>query len=217
MATTYLTLVNNVLTRLRERTVSSVADNEYSQLIGIFINDAKREVEDAWDWSALRTTLTATTSADVFSYELNGSGNRIEVLNVWNDTEDAFVRYKDAKWFTEKLLSENRDSGAPMYYSFNGVSADGDTQVDLYPVPDGAYTVRFNCILRTADMSADTDDTAIPRQAIEHLAYAKAIEERGEDAGVSASSAYMLATKSLGDAISLDSNKHPEELIWRET
>lgn len=38
---TYLNLVNNVLRRLREDEVSSVADSTYSKLAGDFINDAK--------------------------------------------------------------------------------------------------------------------------------------------------------------------------------
>ena len=64
---TYLNMVNNILKRLRERQVSSVTENSYSALIGVLINDAKKEVEDSWDWSALRTTLTATTSDGVYS------------------------------------------------------------------------------------------------------------------------------------------------------
>ena len=64
---TYLEMVNNILKRLRERQVSSVNENTYSALIGVLINDAKREVENAWDWSALRTSFAATTSANVYS------------------------------------------------------------------------------------------------------------------------------------------------------
>ena len=67
---TYLDLVNNVLTRLREPTVSSVQDNSYSKLIGVYINDAKREVEDAYDWNSLTNTLSATTTDSVFNYVL---------------------------------------------------------------------------------------------------------------------------------------------------
>ena len=48
-STTYLTLVNSVLKRLLEKTVTSVSQNQYSHLIGEFVNDAKREVEDAWN------------------------------------------------------------------------------------------------------------------------------------------------------------------------
>jgi len=33
-----------------------------------------------------------------------------------------------------------------MYYNFNGTNDNGDTLVDLYPNPDGAYRIRFNLI-----------------------------------------------------------------------
>ena len=39
---TYLQLVNSVLRRLRENEVDSVNQNNYSKLIGEFVNDAKR-------------------------------------------------------------------------------------------------------------------------------------------------------------------------------
>ena len=77
---TYLDLVNNVLRRIRETEVSSVQSTAYSKLIGDLINDAKDLVETSWDWSALRTTLTITTTADVFNYSLTGSQNNICLL-----------------------------------------------------------------------------------------------------------------------------------------
>jgi hypothetical protein len=209
-------MVNNVLKRLREREVSSVNENAYSALIGVLINDAKREVEDAWDWSALRTSLTVTTSANTFNYELNGSQNRLKVLDVVNDTDDVFMQYADAHWMNKMFLTTDTETGSPFYYSFNGVSTDGDTLVDLYPIPNGVYSLRFNVVQREADLENVSDSTQVPTQPIVLLAYAKAIEERGEDGGVGASSAYITATRSLNDAISLDAVKHPEELIWTE-
>jgi hypothetical protein len=41
-----------------------------------------------------------------------------------------------------------------------------------------------------------------------------AIEERGEDGGMSPISAKALANSYLSDAIAIDAGKHPEELIW---
>ena len=73
MATkTYLELVNDVLIRLRENEVTSVTDTSYSKLIGKFINDAKRQVEDAYNWNALSETITVATSTDLFNYVLTG-------------------------------------------------------------------------------------------------------------------------------------------------
>ena len=52
------------------------------------------------------------------------------------------------------------------------------------------------------------------RLTLEMLAYAKAIEERGEDGGVSGLSAYRTAERVVSDAIALDAAKHPEEVVF---
>jgi len=46
---TYLEMINSILRRLRERTVSTANESTYSALIGQFINDAKNEIEETWD------------------------------------------------------------------------------------------------------------------------------------------------------------------------
>ena len=212
---TYLEMVNNVLKRLRERTVSTVNESSYSALIGILINDAKNEIEDAWDWSALRTTITATTSADTFSYVLTGSKANIKVLEVLNDTDDFCLKYAEPSWMTRQFLLATPQKDTPVWYTYNGVDNDGDTVVDIYPIPNGVYTLRFNAVVRQDDLSADTDELTIPNHPVLMLAYAKAVEERGEDGGASAASAYATAGRAVNDAISLDSIKHPEELIWQ--
>lgn len=78
---TYLELVNAVLRRLRVSEVGSVNETAYSAMIGDLVNDSKSMAQDAWDWSALRTTLTVTTSADVFNYALTSSQNNIKILD----------------------------------------------------------------------------------------------------------------------------------------
>ena len=212
---TYLEMVNNVLKRLREREVSSVNENSYSALISILINDAKNEVENAWDWSALRTTLTATTSANAFSYSLVGSQNKMKMLDVLNDTDNFVMHYADASWMNKQFLLASQQVASPTHYSFNGTDSNGDTVVDIYPIPDGVYKIRFNGVVRQPDLSAATDTLNIPEHPVLMLAYAKAIEERGEDGGVASSSAYATAERALSDAIQLDAIKHPEELIWQ--
>lgn len=212
---TYLQLVNAVLRRLREKEVTTLqGTNSYAKLVGDFVNEAKTMVENAWDWSALRTTLTVNTQDDIFNYILTGSGNRFEVLNVINDTSDNFVEYQTSTWFDKVYLMEDVVKGSPNYYNFNGVDANGDTQVDLYPKPDGVYTIRFNVIKRTPDMSADTDKVLIPTRPIILLAYAMAIEERGEDGGNSSMWAYQTGQSALSDEIALDAARHPESTIW---
>lgn len=211
---TYLDMVNNILKRLRERTVSSVNENAYSALIGVLVNDAKKEIEASWDWSALRTSFAAVTSPNVFSYSLTNSGDNMTMLNVFNDTDDVEMQYADAKWLTHQMLLDNRSTGSPYYYSFNGIDDNGDTVVDIYPIPDGTYNLYFNAVDRMSELEAESDKLIIPSQPVLLLAYAKAVEERGEDGGVGSSGAYATAARALNDAISLDAAKHPEELIW---
>lgn len=210
----YIDAINSVLKRLRERTVTSVDENEYSTLIGIFINDAKREVEQAWDWSALRNTLTVVTSNNVFSYGLTGSRDDMKMLDVYNDTSNREMQYRSASWFNDQFLNNLVTNGSPQYYSYNGVNENGDTVVDVCPKPDGVYDLRFNVIQRTADLEATTDKIVVPSAPIVLLAFAKAVEERGEDNGQTGNTAYAVANKALNDAISLDAVKHPEETIW---
>ena len=215
---TYLQLVNSVLRRIREGEVDTIQgvgnSNSYARLIGDFINEAKSQVESAWDWSALRSTLTLNTTANVFNYELNGSQNSFKVLDVWNDSDDIEMQYKDAGWFNREFLTATPQAGAPLYYNFNGVSADGDTQVDIYPIPDAVYNLRFNVTLRNLELSADTDTIVIPKRPVILFATAMAIEERGEDGGQQSINAYAAAQSALADEIPMDAARHPEDTIW---
>lgn len=211
---TYLQLVNKVLLRLREDEVATVSQTSYSKLVGEFVNDALRLVEDAWDWSALRTTLTVTTSQDIFNYVLTSTGNRGKILDVVNDTSNFFMTYKDAHWFNNTFLNVEPASGSPMYYTFNGVDSNGDTQVDIYPIPNGIYTLRFNMVLRTGELTADADEVTVPWMPVVHLAVALATRERGESGGNMTPELFASADRMLSDAIALDASKHPEETIF---
>jgi len=211
---TYLQLVNSVLRRLREDEVTSVSQNSYSKLIGEFVNDSKRTVEDAYDWTALRDTLTVSTDATAFNYTLVGSGNRMKILDVANDTSNFFMQYRTSHWMNNAFLINDAPTGTPQFYSFNGVDANGDNGVDLYPKPDGVYQVRFNAVLRTDDYTVDTDNMLIPSSPVVQLATALGARERGETGGTSAAELFALADRTLADAIAFDAAQHPEETIW---
>lgn len=211
---TYLQIVNSVLRRLRETEVSSVSDNAYSKMIGEFVNDAKRTVEDSFNWNALSDTLTATTTADVFNYVLVGSGQRFRVVDVINDTSNLYLREAPNSWMNQQFLINTPAKSTPEYYNFNGVDSNGDTQVDLYPIPNNTYNIRFNLILPQAALSADADILKIPSEPVVFLAFAKALVERGEDGGMGSSEAYALYKQSLSDAVALEANRYSEDTQW---
>lgn len=209
----YLELVNAVLVRLRENTVTSVSDNSYSKLIGTFINDSKRQVEDAYNWNVLTETLTAQTSPTIFSYAMTGIGIRFKLIDVIDDSNNYKLRYAPTETMN-KLFLESYDLGTPKYYNFNGVSSSGDTMVDIYPVPDGVYDVRFNVIIPQGNLTSNADQLLVPEEPVILGAYARALAERGEDGGFSSSEAYALYRSSLADFIAIESGRYLEEFVW---
>lgn len=210
----YLNLVNAVLRRLREDDVTSVTDNNYAKLIGSYINDAKQDVENAYSWNALTATIVATTVPNVINYVLVGSGSRFEVIDVWNNYDKGFIENSPTSYMTKLLLSDSPQKGSPTLYAFNGQSANGDVQVDLYPIPDAAYPIYFNFVTPQADLVANTDQLSVPSQPVIMGAYARALAERGEDAGIGSGDAYNMYLRTLGDAIALESQRYIEESTW---
>ena len=211
---TYLDIVNNTLRRLRESTVSDITETTYSTMVGDFVNDAKKLCEDSWDWSALRTDITVTTSSGTSSYSLTNSGESTKVLYALNDTKNWFMEYQTQKWFDDKYSIATPADGSPNYYTFDGIDSSDDTKVKLYPKPNATESVVFTVIKKPVALSAKTDTLSIPHQPVIHMAVALLARERGETGGTTAAEYYNLANKYLTDAIAFDASKHPEETIW---
>lgn len=215
MATTYLQLVNNVLTRLRETEVSSVGDTPYSSLIGVFVNDAKREVEDAYDWNVLTQTIVVPTVEGTRNYTLTGSGQRFREVDVLNDTQDVPMQAVPTNWMNRQYFLGNTQNSAPIYYNYNGISGD-DTQVDVWPRPDKEYSLRFELVVPQEDLVNSADALKVPKHLVQTLAYAKAVAERGEDGGTSFSEIYQQYRLALADAVAIEMNRYDEETTWND-
>ena len=212
---TYLTLMNNVLRRLREEEATTVNSSTYSKMVGDFINDAKTMVEQATDWSALRTTLTINTVTNDNLYSLTDCGDDVKVMSALNDTQNCLLSYQTKDWFNEQLYINAVVSGTPQYYTFNGLDSNGDTQLLVSPKPDDVYTLRFDVIRRQPDLTVDSSTLLIPSAPVMHLAVALLSRERGETGGTSTAEYFSIADKYLSDAIAIDAAKHPEEMIFR--
>lgn len=210
----FLELTNDVLIRLREPEASSVSDNAYVKLIAKYVNDSKRQVEDAYNWNALSETLSAVTTADVFNYVLVGTGQRFRVIDVLNDTSNFIMRNATTRWMDEQFLLTNPAKGSPYYYNFNGTDTNGDTQVDLFPIPNGVYNIRFNVIRPQVELATNSDKLLVPHEPVILGALARAQAERGEDGGVQSAETYALFKQSLADAIGLESARYFEEEAW---
>ena len=208
---TYLQLINDVLIRLREAQVSSSSQTTYSTLIGRFVNDAKRQIEDAYGWNVLGQTVTVTTTPGTYIYSLTGAGQKFQVQDVINVTGNVGMRNIS---FAEMNRFQNFvpvATGIPEYYSFDGVDGNGDAKVVLYGRPDGVYVIPFSLTVPQAPLSTDNTLVLVPDALVVQNAYARALVERGEDGGLNSSEAYQLYRGMLADYIALEGTRFPEQ------
>ena len=207
---TFLQLVNNVLIRLRENEVASNNETAYSSLIGLFVNDAKRQIEDSFSWNVLGQTITVTTTSGTYVYSVTGAGQKFQVQDVINTTSSIGMTNIS---FVEMNRYQNivpAASGIPQYYAFDGVDGNGDTKVVLYPRPDAVYSIPFSLTIPQAPLAADGTSVLVPDSLVVQNAYARALVERGEDGGLNSSEAYQLYKGMLADQIALEGTRYPE-------
>ena len=207
---TYLELVNDVLVRLRETAVSTVSETTYSTLIGKFVNDAKRQIEDAFAWNVLGTTITLSTTSGTYSYSLTGAGQKFQVLDVINATSNVGMKNIDFASMNRKQNFSTPVSGIPSEYAFDGIDGSYDTKVTIYPRPDGVYSIPFSLTVPQATLTSDSTVVLVADTLVAQNAYARALVERGEDGGLSSSEAYQLYKSMLSDYIALEGTRYPE-------
>jgi hypothetical protein len=211
---TYLELVNEVLTELREDEVTAVSQSTLSRLIGRFVNKAKRKVEDAYNWNALTTTIALATVEGTYSYPLPGSGARFKLIEVFNTTDKAELTNMPTHQMN-KLFLMDVNPATPAYYNFNGIDSNGDTKVDLFPIPDATVrTLYFNLYVPQEDLADESDVLFVPKAPVSQLALAYALVERGEDGGLESSEAYMIFKDCLADHIAIEASRYVEEETW---
>lgn len=212
---TYLELVNAVLRRVREQEVITVSQTDYSKLIGDFVNETKREIEDSWQWNVLRQTISVTTASGTSNYSLTGAGQRARILEAYNTTGQWFMYNASKTYANEQLrVTSPAPTGAPYYYSTNGVDASGDIKVDIIPVPDVAHVLKFDCYVPQADLVNDSDEVLVDSNALIQGALMKAIIERGEDGGKGSDLQVDAYKKAVGNAIAIEANRDEDLITW---
>ena len=215
---TFLDCVNGVLRRVREVEAVSVSDNAYVKLVGEFVNEAKREVEDAWNWSVLRTTKTISTANGTQNYEIPGTNPRSRLLSIYipslkRDLVQA-TQYQMHEWTN----LQGTTTGDPQYFSVgNSTAATGVLTIDLWPVPTSVLTVKVDCVVPQADLSAGTDVVYVPSELVIQGAYLRAINERGEDGGRLSEQQADLYRKAVASYISIEAERYGDETTWEWT
>jgi hypothetical protein len=209
---TYLDLVNDVLVRMREPQVTTVSENTVSTLVGKYVNDAKRQVSDAYDWDAFNTPITVNTIANTTGpYSITGAGVRYKTMDVINTTSFYELSpLSHANYDSFYYTTPTPTKGLPMYYSIKGVDTSGDIKVNFWPVPDAVYAIRFSLIVPEADFTTDISTTLLAKEPIVLGAFARALIERGEDGGLNSSEAFAMYKSCMSDLIALELARSPE-------
>lgn len=70
---TQLTLINNVLRRLREDTVATPTESDYSTLLAMWVNDGIRALTDSYYWESLIHEITFELAASTATYDLSAT------------------------------------------------------------------------------------------------------------------------------------------------
>lgn len=211
---TYLDIVNSVLRKLREDQVTTVDETDYSRLVGDFVNDAKRLVEDTWDWTALRSTYTVTTAVGDPLYSLSNFNTRGKILYVFNETTNRQVLKESLQRIRSLNLTSNSAQGPIAYYAVDGLDANNDVQIRFYRTPNTVDVLSVYTVTRPGDLVEDSDTVLVPSSPVIQWAYSYALRERGETGGQSASEQAIFAQQELSNAVAFDAGLSPDETIW---
>ena len=216
---TYLQLVNNVLTALRESQTTDVNGSSYTELVGKFVNDAKQQVEDSWDWSAYNEVRTATIAAGTDFFVLANTDNRVklEMVSITDPTagtNSLLVEIPRKVILLRSFTSTEGAAGIPTNYANNGVDANGDALISVSPSCLTASNVMVSGWFRPTDLVSNADTLSIPYAPVQDLAVAMAVREGGEAAGQTSAEYFEIAKRSLSDAIAYDSARNGEETDW---
>jgi hypothetical protein len=213
----YRTIVNKVLRRLRESSVSAdwigdLAGNtevdDYVQLIGDYVNEAKLSVEDAWKWTTLRSVVTITTSSATNAYTITGATNRSKVLQVIDNTNNFTLKLmSDEQFYDYKFIGNQTDSN-PIAYRING------TTMDFYPQPSGIFDIKVHIVIPQTDLTEAATEMTVPELPVVLAAYALALAERGEDGGAGVGVVAARFDSTLSDAITQDESRTVNETVW---
>ena len=218
---TFRGLINEVLIRLREDTITSdwsgdINDSSdisaYQKVIGSLVNDAKRHVEERHDWLNLRETVDIATVDGTENYNLS-SGQEIKIMDAVNNTTGMHLR-QVGRTYINTVTYPSQNTGEPLYYGFNGSDASNNLKVDLSPVPTEAHTISFDILKYQAELATASTVLSVPERPVILGAWARAIAERGEDGGTQSSLMAQEASEALKQAIMLDSGNTRYETDW---
>ena len=211
MATNSITLINKVLLGLRKdqlntATTTLAGGPDYPKLVLQWLNQAKRDVEEAWNWQQQKSSVTVTGVASQWQYTLISSGDSDTTVPndsrlVYDVTEyERFPRVHDVtdsaqtsrlierppEFISRSALEFTDTVAEPGYFSVGDLTdADSNMRFQVFPKPAGVRSWRLRFYLPQTELSetALTTVLEVPGRPVWLRALFYANQERGEEAG----------------------------------
>lgn len=196
---TQLEIVNDVLRRLRESTVSTVGASDYAALVATFVNDAKAEMEDMWFWTVNETEIDTTITGDSSTrdYDLTATTDRSFLIRLTDDNVPmAFdittsengqlmdIPLKSLREFRNTFKGTVPAVAAPTRFAIKPDSDGRGYTLELEQASSSTRSWRTYWYAPQADLAvdgtADSTEILLPARPITQLALYYAQYERGE-------------------------------------
>ena len=174
MATTYITLVNDLLRRLNEVTLTTSGDGfstakNVQAIAKDAINNSIREIlQDGHQFPFLKTTTTQTLTAGTGTYDLptdmasvDWDTFYLQALSSAGNTARSLPTIPFEEYVrVYKAIEENSGTGARS--SPDLVYQTSEEKFGVTPLPDAAYVIEYVYYKFPADLSAFDDEMIIP-------------------------------------------------------
>ena len=174
MATTYITLVNDLLRRLNEVTLDTAGDGfstakNVQAIAKDAINNSIREIlQDGHQFPFLKTTTTQTLTAGTGTYDLptdmasvDWDTFYLQALSSAGNTARSLPTIPFEEYVRiYKAIEENSGTGARS--SPDLVYQTSEEKFGVTPLPDAAYVIEYVYYKFPADLSAFNDTSLIP-------------------------------------------------------
>lgn len=210
-----------------------MSQTSYSSLVGSFVNDAKRAVEDAWQWSGLWTPVNVSiTTSSSGPYNLASSLNErarpyldiesglpVSRCTTTSFTGQRLVLVQPNFFFEDRQLYTNTFPYRYFYDNQNSGATSGQSRLRLNTVSpsDGNYTFQFLFINPQNALTSDSTVMTVPSDPVLLLAYLYALYERGEELGEQLTMTESKAKTALVDAIDLDRVSTSQDIKFNVT
>lgn len=235
MPKTLLQLTNEVGKNVRLSLGSTYTSSNISTLfdpvvITQYVNMAKREVEDAWDWERLITRVVFTTVANQHEYDTASGGAELDSGNTNERSRLLFTKphHKPEFWLIEtgneqRLIHvdsaqarhlkevETQNADRPLWFS---TFQNGDGLTVLFPIaPAGARQYAFNAVVPQDDLTAHDDTLTAPWRPVVLKATELLLAERGEELGLNLDLIREQYDNALSQAIGQEMNIEDQIMV----